>query len=69
MFDGIIEIIRDDDHVIVMTGVEDEKLLHLKGTYPILRILQCFHNIVVIFLPACYDMQDLVTLTMIVLEL
>ena len=32
MFDGIIEIRRDDNNVIVMTGVEDEKLLYLKGT-------------------------------------
>lgn len=32
MFDGIIEIRRASDHVIVMTGVEDDKLLKLKGT-------------------------------------
>ena len=32
MFDGIIEIRRDDNNVIVMTGVEDDKLLYLKGT-------------------------------------
>jgi hypothetical protein len=32
MFDGIIEIRRAFDHVIVMTGVEEDKLLKLKGT-------------------------------------
>jgi len=32
MFDAIIKIRRDDDHVIVMTRVEDEKLLYFKGT-------------------------------------
>ena len=32
MFDVIIEIIRDYDNVIVMTRVEDEKLLKLNGT-------------------------------------
>ena len=32
MFDGIIEIRRAYDNVIVMTGVEDNKLLKLNGT-------------------------------------
>ena len=32
MFDGIIEIRRDYDNVIVMNGVEDNKLLKLNGT-------------------------------------
>lgn len=32
MFDGIIEIHRASDHVIVMTGDEEDKLLKLKGT-------------------------------------
>jgi hypothetical protein len=32
VFDGIIEVIRSFDHVVVMTGVEYEKLLKLKGT-------------------------------------
>jgi transposase InsO family protein len=32
VFDGIIEIRRAFDHVVVMTGVEDDKLLKLKGT-------------------------------------
>jgi transposase InsO family protein len=32
VFDGIIEIRRASDHVVVMTGVEDDKLLKLKGT-------------------------------------
>ena len=32
MFDGIIEISRDYDNVIVMNGVEDNKLLKLNGT-------------------------------------
>lgn len=32
VFDGIIEIIRVVDHVVVMTRVEDGKLLKLKGT-------------------------------------
>ena len=31
MFDGIIEIRRAYDNVIVMTGVEDDKLLKLNG--------------------------------------
>ena len=64
MFDGIIEIRRDDDHVVVMNGVEDDKILYLKGTS------SSSHNyanvLVVIFPRACYGMQDLVTLTMIV---
>ena len=32
MFDGIIEIRKASDQVIVMTGVEEDKLLKLKGT-------------------------------------
>ena len=32
MFDGIIEIRRAYDNVIVMNGVEDNKLLNLNGT-------------------------------------
>jgi hypothetical protein len=32
MFDGIIEIRKAYDRVIVMTGVEEDKLLKLKGT-------------------------------------
>jgi hypothetical protein len=32
MFDGIIELRKAYDQVIVMTGVEEDKLLKLKGT-------------------------------------
>lgn len=32
MYDGIIEIKRASDRVIIMTGVEEDKLLKLKGT-------------------------------------
>jgi hypothetical protein len=32
MFDGVIEIRKTSDQVIVMTGVEEAKLLKLKGT-------------------------------------
>ena len=32
MFDGIIEIRRAYDNVVVMNGVEDNKLLKLNGT-------------------------------------
>ena len=32
VFDGIIEIRKAYDHVVFMTGVEDDKLLKLKGT-------------------------------------
>jgi hypothetical protein len=32
MFDGIIEIRKASDQVIVMTGAEEDKLLKLKGT-------------------------------------
>ena len=32
VFDGIIEIRRTSDDVIVMTSVEEDKLLKLKGT-------------------------------------
>jgi hypothetical protein len=32
MFDGIIEIRKVYDQMIVMTGVEEDKLLKLKGT-------------------------------------
>ena len=32
VFDGIIEIQRTSNDVIVMTGVEEDKLLKLKGT-------------------------------------
>ena len=32
VFDGTIEIRRTYDDVIVMTGVEEDKLLKLKGT-------------------------------------
>ena len=57
MFDGIIEIRRAYDNVIVMTGVEDNKLLKLNGISS---------NIIVIYLPTCYGMLDLVILIMIV---
>ena len=32
VFDGIVEIRRTSDDVVVMTGVEEDKLLKLKGT-------------------------------------
>ena len=32
MFDGKVEIRRSSDNMVVMTGLEDEKLLTLKGT-------------------------------------
>jgi hypothetical protein len=46
MFDGIIEIIKAYDRVIVMTGVEEDKLLKLKGTssFPSNSALLAQHN-------------------------
>ena len=67
VFDGIIEITRVSDNVIVITRVEYDKLLkltlvpHLSHRYP-----QIWLNIVVICLPTYYDMPYLVTLIMIV---
>ena len=55
MFHGIIEIRRSYDNLIVMTGVEDNKLLKLNGISS---------NIIVIYLPTCYGMLDLVILIM-----
>ena len=64
MFDGITEIIRTYDNVIVMTGVEDNKLLKLNDTSSIRRILQIWFSIIVIYLPAYCGMLDLVILIM-----
>ena len=69
VFDGIIEIIRTYDNRIVMSGVEDKKLLKLIVIHSIHRILQIWLSIIVIYLPTCYGMLDLVILIMIVLEL